>query len=701
LASGNCEASSSRGSFVIHRSRKLASFLLHLAGCLLVVMRPAACFSRNPGPIAAPAASAQALTAERNHPKPDVLFLTIDTLRADHLRCYGGTGVETPNIDALARSGIRFTRAFTPVPITLPAHTAIFTGSFPMATGMHDFSGNKLPSGVLTLARLLHDNGYATAAFIGAAVLDSRFGLNQGFDTYYDHFDFSRLDETNLDLTERRGDEVVSRALAWLKEYLAQPGVAPATPRKPFFLWVHLYDPHFPYHPPEPYATRYRSHLYDGEIAFADAQVGRLLTFLKQQGVFDTAAIVVAGDHGEGLGEHGEKTHGFFIYNSTLHVPLLLRIPGVRPRVVDDEVSLVDVMPTLLQEVKITPPATVQGRSLLGLALGRSQPGGASSELYAETYLPLLHFGWSRLRGVQGHGLKYIDAPQPELYDTRADPHELKNLFHDRQAAAQERHEQLLTLIRRYTPRGGSAAGSKELTDPALLERLRSLGYVAVSAGTFTEANGKPLPDPKDRVQTYELFSEAMSDGQHGRYRESLEKLAQAEKADPALLAIRYLQALDFYRLKDYSQAIAKFRAALELDPKFALASYYLGLAQVQTGDLEGAAGSFGRALELDPTNFSAAYNLGAVELKKGHLDQALAYFQRAVAINPDYAQGQEALGEMYLYQKRNEDAIRALERAVEVAPGFGKAHYNLGRAYQAAGRIADAQRQFNQAGQQ
>ena len=274
--------------------------------------------------------------------KPNVIFITIDTLRADHLRCYGYARIETPNIDALARAGVRFTQAHTPVPITLPAHTAIFTGSFPMATGMHDFSGNKLPANATTLAKVLRDGGYTTAAFIGAAVLDSRFGLNQGFETYFDHFDFSRLDETNLDLTERRGDLVMDEALGWLKQ----------APRQPFLLWVHLYDPHFPYTPREPYASRYRTHPYDGEIAFADAQVGRLLSFLKQQGLFDHSVIALAGDHGEGLGEHGEKTHGFFMYNSTLHVPLIFKLPGAAPRVVAEDVSLVDVMPTLLQELK-------------------------------------------------------------------------------------------------------------------------------------------------------------------------------------------------------------------------------------------------------------------------------------------------------------------------------------------------------------
>ncbi len=624
---------------------------------------------------------------------PNVIFITIDTLRADHLGCYGYARIETPNIDAIARAGARFSHAYTPVPITLPAHAAIFTGSFPMATGMHDFSGNKLPANAVTLAKVLRDHGYTTAAFIGAAVLDSRFGLNQGFETYFDHFDFSRLDESSLDRIERRGDQVMDEALSWLKLH----------PPQPFLLWVHLYDPHYPYTPPEPFASRYSAHPYDGEIAFDDAQVGRLASVLRGQNMFDNSLIVLAGDHGEGLGEHSEKTHGFFIYNSTLHVPLIIRTPvktpGAAPRVVEDEVSLVDIMPTLLQALQIPIPANVQGRSLLSTILARSPQGAAgASKLYAETYLPLLHFRWSQLRGLQLRGWKYIDAPRSELYDTRADPREEKNLAGARQALVHEMHDRLYGLISRLAPAGGSASAEKELTDPTLLERLKSLGYVAVSAGTFSDASGKPLPDPKDRVQVYELVSAAMAGGQHGRYEESLRKLKEAEKTEPASVPIRYLKALDYYRMKEFRRALESFKSVLEIDPKFALATYYLGLTQVQVGDTDGASASFQRALELDPTNFSAAYNLGALYVKKNRIDDALHQFQRAVEINPEYVQAYEALGELYLYLGRNEDAARALERSVEIAPRFLKAHYNLGRAYQALGRDSDAQREFNRA---
>ena len=620
--------------------------------------------------------------------RPDVILITIDTLRADHLGSYGYKDGETPNLDALARAGTRFAHAYTPVPITLPAHAVIMTGSYPMMTGMHDFSGNKLPTDTPTLAKALSAQGYRTAAFVSAAVLDTRFGLNAGFDTYHADFDFSRLDENNLDLTEHRGDQTTDLALSWLRDQSAAGGG-----RKPFFLWVHLYDPHYPYNPPEPYATKYASHLYDGEIAFADAQVGRLMAFLKEKGWFNRMVIAVCGDHGEGLGQHGEKTHGFFIYNSTLRVPLIIKAPGMPPRVTEEDASLIDVMPTLLQIVKAPIPSTVQGRSLVGEMSGHPE---APRELYAESYLPLLHFRWSQLRGVQEGGFKYIDAPRPEVYETHSDAAEIKNLAKERPALTHELRSKLLALVSRDTPASSAGGGPKELTDPLLLDRLRSLGYVAIEGGAYVDAQGKPLPDPKDRIDVYQLFSEAMSEGQHARYEESLEKLGEAEKIEPKSLPVEYLMALDYYRLKDYPHAEERFKTAITLDPKFALATYYLGLTQIQSGDLNGAAASLQHALELDPTNFAADFDLGALLLKMNRVDDALAQFQKAVAVNPDYARAYEALGEVYLYQKHNQKAAEALEHAVKLQPDFAKAHANLGKAYQELGRSTEAQREFD-----
>src|SRR5437660_3710536 len=380
------------------------------AFCLLF-----ACFLRVPPRFAA------------GNPATNVVIVTIDTLRADHLGCYGYKHIRTPNIDALAADGVRFERAYTPVPVTLPAHTAIFTGSYPMLSGIHDFSANKLNPQQPTLASALKEHAYSTAAIIGSAVLDSRFGLNHGFDFYYDHFDFNRLLETNLDEMERPGNVVADVALDWLsKNY-----------QKKFFLWMHLYDPHYPYRPPPPYSQEYASRPYDGEIAFADAQVGRLLRFLKEKGLYQNTLVVLSGDHGESLGEHGEKTHGFFIYNATLQVPLIVKLPhGTMATQVATRVSLTDIMPTVLHILKLDIPSHVQGRNFLPL-IDVKQPN-AQGSLYAETFLPRLHFNWSELRGIETDKYHFIDAPKPELYDLSKDPGETQNLLPQKKAVGEE-----------------------------------------------------------------------------------------------------------------------------------------------------------------------------------------------------------------------------------------------------------------------
>ena len=617
---------------------------------------------------------------------PNVIVVTIDTLRADHLACYGYNRIKTPAIDQLARTGARFANAYTPVPVTLPAHTALMTGQYPMGTGIHDFSGNELATGTMTLARVLQSRGYSTAAFLGSAALDSRFGLNQGFETYYDHFNLGRSRVIHLDEIERRGDRVIDLALKWLESHH----------QKPFFLWVHLYDPHAPYDPPEPFARLYRSHPYDGEIAFADEQVGRLFDYLKRQHEYQNSIIVLASDHGESLGEHGEKTHGFFIYNATLHVALIVRIPGDAPRVVQQSVSLVDVMPTVLQALGISRPSSVQGQSLLGLIMGH--PAERSSGLYAENYAPLIHFGWNRLLGIEWHGMEYIHTTRPELYDLKTDPHELHNLYGTHQALAHEFNQQLQGLIRRYTPKSKASTVAGQSTDPALLASLRSLGYAAVSAADLPQADTRNLPDPKDRVQAYNLVSGALVHKQNGRFEDSLRELLEAEKIAPETWTIRILTAQCELDLKDYTRAAQDFHYVLDRNPKDGTAAYYLGVAQLGIGQVDAAVSSFKRALELDPHNFSAAYNLGVAYTRLKQADAAIGAFQRAVQILPDYAEAHEALGELLLYLQRPNDAARELESAVAADPKMAKAHYELGRAYQALGLDEKAQREFDRA---
>src|SRR5208282_632645 len=605
-------------------------------------------------------------------PAPNVVVITIDTLRADHLGCYGYKQIHTPNIDGLASDAVRFERAYTPVPVTLPAHTVIFTGTYPMLSGMHDFSGNKLNPGQPTLASVLKQHGYATGAVIGSAVLDSRFGLNQGFDFYYDHFDFSRLDESNLDEMERPGNLVADVTLDWLeKDWLAKNS------GKKFFLWMHLYDPHFPYHLPEPYSREYAAQPYDGEIAFADEQVGRLLRFLKEKGIYQNTVIVLCGDHGESLGEHGEKTHGFFIYNATMHVPLIIRLPDNRlsekaaARTVADPVSLVDIMPTVLEAIGLQVPSQVQGRSLLREIRpdpsAPDAPANRERTLYGETFLPRIHFNWSELRGSENTKYHFIDAPRPELYDLAKDPDEIHNLFAEKKAVAEEMHSKLVSMIRDYS--AGKELAEKTGLDPALMERLKSLGYAGFSGGSDPSASSHDLPDPKDRIAAYELISEAIADSQHGRYQESIEKLKSVTKSEPNSVPAHYMQGLNYYRLKMFPEAVDELQKTVQLSPDYALAFFNLGMAQAHAGQMDAAIATLEKTLELDATNFEAAFNLGVAFVQKRQLEPAAAAFRQSVRIDPEFARGHRALGETLLYQGKLDEAVAELRRAVELAP--------------------------------
>jgi len=628
-----------------------------------------------------------ALRAEVKPPPPNVVVITIDTLRADHLGCYGYKQIHTPNIDALASDGVRFERAYTPVPVTLPAHTVIFTGTYPMLSGMHDFSGNKLNAGQPTLASVLKQHGYTTGAVLGSAVLDSRFGLNQGFDFYYDHFDFNRLQESNLEEMERPGNFVADVALDWLGR----------NRKNKFFLWMHLYDPHYPYRPPAPYSEQYRDRPYDGEIAFADAQVGRLIAYLRANGIYRNTVIVLAGDHGESLGEHGEKNHGFFIYNATLHVPMIIRLPGSSsPKVLADLVSLADLTPTILEALNFDVPSQVQGLNLLPLIAAKKR--AELHNLYAETFLPRLHFNWSELRSVETERYHFIDAPKPELYDLSKDPGETQNVYAEKKAVAGELRARLSTLISQYS--GGAELAQKTGLDPALMERLKSLGYAGFSGGRNPTITDRSLPDPKDRIQIYELISDAIAESQHGQYQSSSEKLTAALKTDPDSVPVHYLLGLDYYRMHKFPRAVEELQRVLQLSPDYALAAFNLGLAYAHTGDFDQAIATLKRALELDTTNFSAAYNLGAAYAQKQMVPEAVAAFRQTITIAPQYAPAHRALGEMLLYQGLVDESLAELRLAEDFDPQDSGTHAALAKALTAKGMNAEADEETRKAEQ-
>ncbi|HXV65431.1 MAG TPA: sulfatase, partial [Vicinamibacteria bacterium] len=356
--------------------------------------------------------------------RSNVVLVTVDTLRADKLGAYGGD-VATPHIDRVASAGVLFENTSTVSPLTLPAHASILTGTYPMRHGVRDNGGYYLPSDSVTLAEVLREKGYATGAFVGAFVLDSRWGLDQGFDRYYDDFDFSQFEDVSLGSVQRPGNVVLDEALRFMEQVESPP----------FFTWIHLYDPHTPYNPPEPHRARYAGNpwgLYDGEVAFVDDLIGRLADWLERKSLAKNTILIILGDHGEALEDHGEIEHGFFIYDATMKVPFIVAGPNVRNRGrrVSAQVRSIDLMPTVLDWLEIPVPASAEGVSLRPLVDGDVD----TLELvaYGESYYPRGHYGWSELRSLRTDAFHFIQAPRPELYDLRNDPAERKNLAPER-----------------------------------------------------------------------------------------------------------------------------------------------------------------------------------------------------------------------------------------------------------------------------
>ena len=414
--------------------------------------------------------------------RPDVFLITVDTLRADHLQCYGYGRIQTPGIDGLANDGALFASAFTPTPLTTPSHVSILTGYLPRNHGVTDF-GVPLSRSRSSMAQLLKAAGYQTAAFIGSVMLDSnRFapGLNRGFD-FYDNFPTTQPQRHQQPL-ERRAGVVVSRVEHWLAVHSTGPR----------FVWMHLYDPHEPYAPPPPYADAYKTQPYDGEIAYADSAVRQLLTRLQRRNQYDGALIILVGDHGESLGEHGEKAHGVFLYDATVHVPLILKLPS-RQRagtVINRQVRTVDILPTVMDLLSIRQKARMDGVSLRTLILAGD---GEERPVFGETDYPL-HFGWSPLRSIREHGFKFIEAPRPELYNLDRDPKELHNIFGTRTATASALREKLAAQ-----PVVDVVKRTRRMDQPSI-EQLRALGYLPSDSGADV-AQPPLLPDAKDNIQ--------------------------------------------------------------------------------------------------------------------------------------------------------------------------------------------------------
>jgi arylsulfatase A-like enzyme/Tfp pilus assembly protein PilF len=608
----------------------------------------------------------------------NLLLVSLDTVRADRLGAYHYASAQTPHIDALAASGLRFEQATTVVPLTLPAHASLMTGTFPGWHGVRDNGGFYLDDDQVTLAEMLRDKGFRTGGFVGAFVLDRRWGIAQGFDRYFDDFDLDRFpDASAMDMIQRPGSVVVDRTLEWLR----------ADSERPFFAWVHLYDAHTPYEAPEPFQSRFprtRGGAYDAEIASADAQVGRLVDGLRTDGRLDDTVVIVVADHGEMLGEHNELTHGFFIYEGATHVPLIVSGPGVPSGVVADQVRIVDVVPTALSLLGVAVPKVVQGADLMPLARGQH----LGLVAHSESWYPRYHYGWSELRSIQDGRFKLIRAPRPELYDLANDRSEEQ----DRAGESASRIEVLgrgLDEFESRTARAGAPKGPRAI-DPETEERLAALGYVSGSINPKT-IDGPARGDPKDKIELYNLLKEAGTLSFEGKVDAAIATVRQALAKDPEIVEAHMLLGNFFKKSKKPQEAIAAYRDALARDSEHQNALFSLALAYKDEGRLDEALAGFERARELDPRNGKVLWQLADLWMRKGDSVRAEAVLTDALERKVDEHRILLKLGESRIEAKRFDEAERALKTALEKKPGLPMAHFDLGLAYEGQGQIEKA----------
>jgi choline-sulfatase len=633
--------------------------------------------------------AAAALLGCKSAPKKDetparlkplnLVVVTIDTLRADHLHCYGYPGIETPVLDELARRGALFENAVAQAPLTPPSHASIFTGQNPNVHGVRNTGGFVLPASSTTLAKILRQQGWDTAAFVGSAVLKKAFGFNQGFAVYDDEMPKAGKRTQYGEYAERPAAQVVDRAVRWLE----------GRPAGPFFLWVHVYDPHAPYEPPAAYRRRYARSLYDGEIAYADHELGRLFEAVARKAAPATTLIVVTSDHGESLGEHGEFGHGVFLYDATLRVPLIMVGPGIPPgRRVLEQARSIDILPTILALLGGSSPSTVRGISLAPAFAGKPLPATVS---YAETLFPKINLGWSELRAMRTRDWKYIQAPRPELYDLSRDAGETKNVIADRPGPLRELRAQLQSVAgARQSPEKVRTS----LADQRTLEQLKSLGYTAGFSPREFALTGKGI-DPKDRLEVLRLQHLAVGGESATPLPRRIELLRKAVALDPSNPALYSDLGIAYAESGRYEDALQLYLGGLRNgveSPKLyaAIAELYL-----QAGNKDEAIGYLEKAAQVDPTDLEAQDNLAMAYLEKGRPGDAERVFRAVLAIEERDADAHNGLGILAMQQQNPAAARAEFERAVALDPELLEAQLNLAVIYRKSGDRARARACF------
>ncbi len=631
--------------------------------------------------------SSPAKSAE-NPKSPNIILITLDTTRADRMGFLGSKRGLTPNLDALAQESAVFTRAYSQAPLTSVSHATILTGTYPQFHGVLDFPmvlGKDLPYA----PDILRAHGYRTAAFLGSLALDPTGGapgFERGFDVYDANFHPEDLAKAGrYHALERRGEEVVAHAVAWLDQ----------KPKGPFFLWVHLYDAHDPYDPPEPFKTRYASEPYDGEIAYVDSVVGKLLRELKARGLYDAVVMAIMADHGESLGAHGEDTHGVFIYDETIHVPLLVKLPqaGSAGKRVENPVELVDVLPTLLQQAGIDAPKELQGRSLLDLMKAETPEGSAAkawrNSAYSQADYAHLAYGWSALQSWRTGKYLYIQAPRRELYDQAADPTEVHNLASTSAAVADTLASQM-TALRQSTTNTHQAA--KAAPDPAREKQLAALGYVSSGGDTAPADPSHPEADPKDRIETVNVMRKLNGVLEEDRYAEAIPVLQNLIAKYPDITMLYFKLGGCFLGLKQYDKAVPVLRKAVELQPDFTHAKVSLGNALLGAKDYDGAAIVFEELAAKFPKLLDAHVSLEIAYFKASRFPEAIKECEKVLEFLPEHYGTYMILGQSLLDSGEVEKAVPKFQKAAALRPTAAAPHIYLSEVYDRLGREADAE---------
>jgi arylsulfatase A-like enzyme/Tfp pilus assembly protein PilF len=619
--------------------------------------------------------------------KPNVILITLDTTRADRMGFLGSQKGLTPHLDAVARDSVVFTRAYAQAPITTVSHATLFTGTYPQFHKVNDF-GKRIPASLPVLAELFQKQGYKTAAFVGSIILDPNGamapGFDRGFDSYTAGYRRRNAGDDRYKTMERRAEETVARALAWLRRNSAGP----------FFLWIHIWDPHEPYEAPAPFRARFPKAPYDAEIAYSDAMLGRLFSELRARQLYAGTAIAITADHGESLGAHGENSHGIFLYDETIHVPLLLKLPAGKSagQRVTSRVGLVDLAPSLLDMAGIAPPAHMQGQTLVR-TLGRAdQPDRPS---YAETDYPRRAFGWSSMAAWRSGNYLYIRAPRPELYDTAADPAARKDIS-ARNKSQLDRAAAAADDFRKRSAGTGPDAPDQPL-DPKLAQQLSALGYA--SAGGRGAAGGKESGlDPKDKIQVANLLHDAQLAVEDGRTAAVVPLLEKVVTTDPQIFIAQLQLGMAYARQRNHPKAIPALRAATEIQPDAAMAHYELGLVLFRSGDLKTSAAHFEIAAGQMPKWADAHFSLASVWARSNRVPDAVERLRLALELDTEHYQANLLLGRITHLQGNSVAALPYLEKAAASEEASAEAFNFLAEAYDRAGRAPDAVRARAQA---